>query len=964
LNDEELTSDTSAARNDPESRLSLLTRDIALALGRWYGTEVEELNEPNLQRHRGRLHSISIKVKAADWRGRVIVFRGPIDLADLDKERRRDKIGVPMSLIVICGSNVTHAAITYARANFIRLFRFAEHEASGKKKEVAWNRYQYSFTLAAAYVSVVNSSHVTDFNVEPTQVLVHRPAEMPATLHQVLGELVNESDLPLSLDPAGLTVEFDPGTLAVKLNSDEDPVGLIEAHVVAMRKSSKVSHLIDTSHALSFRLFSLDGSSPHLDVTRSNLVEPALDRDGAICMTCWNSFSASTTVAMPMIARFAERNLLSVTPAPAVTEDFVLVCPNCASSLRNADADAMKRRALDASIPILNIDMFEAPRIVRYLESLHHAIQPKLPLSSIFNKEPSSVDQLESALREIIEQSSSRQVIDLLRPALDLEGGVAYVRFALESPFKQYSYAIGLLAATNEPDAPCDLDATRRWRIRFLLHSIVQAYVRDYGPVQTTQFSSIQDEMKTVVLISAFLDSYCSLAAVSGQAAVERLLNLALFHPEALPELIGLSLVELLSCTLFDLRRQPLRFLDAEVTLTWAIALANERATAQQYHRLWDSPQQGRLRDVEVSDAAWQRYRNLFGIRRGEHPDFKSFGTEGPAETRPLFILNDNSHVSSGQLLVFDAIERVVDECFRNRFAKYRDRRGDLLEYQVRRALRSMYPSEAITEHVFLERGSYERDFLVISGNVVLCIEAKAVQRKVQPVTFREALNSLQKNFREGPEHALKQAQDHAIALEEHRKFGRPLYDANSARLESITLPANPTYVHVAVMADDYGILAERPYLVGRQIPPMSVIISGNDLEFLVDGFSFTGLCGHDFARFLADRAHYTHLASAESIKDWAAAWIERGGTYDGFLEEGSIRGLEGGDTYFTKIFKAVFQGDDPANVTHSVEDIRDTDRFKWGPRWWKPAKLAASDPCFCGSGRRADECHRVFDLP
>jgi hypothetical protein len=111
----------------------------------------------------------------------------------------------------------------------------------------------------------------------------------------------------------------------------------------------------------------------------------------------------------------------------------------------------------------------------------------------------------------------------------------------------------------------------------------------------------------------------------------------------------------------------------------------------------------------------------------------------------------------------------------RDRFRfNYLERKGKLLEAQVGQTLRRMFPLEDVTEAVLVERGSHERDFVAVSGSVVLCVEAKGVQRRVQSLSFRKALLDLRKNFKVGPEEALRQAHQHAVALEEHRIEGRP----------------------------------------------------------------------------------------------------------------------------------------------------------------------------------------------
>ncbi len=952
--------------DDSLKLLEPLIKTLAETLGRHFGGQVQWISSPAKHRLRDSGLCLRVDIDSENWRGALTLAQSisALGIREIAKRKRKS----PWSEIVVC-LEADKAAIAASREYFIRLYELVQNEpikvfVTLERSIAQFSITAFGFQLAEGVLAVYDEQTVTRQLVRDARdIIVRGPAEIPVTLHSYIGKILDESPIDIDLAPVGGTIELPRGTLITIPDSTLGPLPILNLDMAVMRRSRPDSFAFTYDDPLLFKLSNRDGSGLDLDILQDRSAVPSLDRRGrAICPICWSLHQKrddSSDASEPSNGQSPGARITFALSdgSNAIEED--VPCPNCFDALTRSDHPILLSTIARVlrTIPgeLSDWHLLVAERI----RAICRRLDPKFP--ALAGKEASRIEELEWRLRESISGLKTEDVVGYFRPLLELGRDELAIQHGLHSAFKEYFYLLGLLASTQEPSDPAILDGTKRWHIKLCLESLIEAHVSPYGPGFGEQFDSLRSEQRTLLSAAAFIEGYCNLPAQTTQSAVERLFNTALWQARDLPKLIGMSLKELLLATLHAIRQSPRPPTDGVAALCWAIDLTDSSPPISKYHRLFDldhhitSP-------GEVESSIVTRFHDRFGIRRGSHDGPLAFVQQNPAEMKPVFLMPDGVAVYPEPAALLQLLERCIEGTYRGTFRKYLNRRGDLLEYQVERALQLLTPS-GYYKDVFLRLGEFQRDFVVVSRVATLCIEAKAVLRKLQRTSMREALFDLRDNFRDGPEFALAQAYDMSKALEDHFTNDHPLYDSEGSQISIEPLQEVRTYVHIAVTSEEYEIMAERPHLLDRSLPPNSVIVAGHEFEFIVDVMNRLQLGVDGLAKFFEQRARFAHLIQADHIYGWLAGFIKGHGTLEPFAVEGGMRFLRGGYEFVNAMQRVLF-ANDWSEFDEFME--REIPEEALAPMWvasWDAATIVPTEPCPCGSGRTAQECHLAANL-
>jgi hypothetical protein len=574
----------------------------------------------------------------------------------------------------------------------------------------------------------------------------------------------------------------------------------------------------------------------------------------------------------------------------------------------------------------------------------------------------------------------------------------------LLAPYKQSFFMLGQMLTTSEPKDPAEFD-DEKWRLaRHLLSEIYALYAEIFWPT-TEEQSSINNEWREhrSVVMPAFLQYWTSGTNASVEQLTQRvLLTLVPFDADLL-RIVGLSATDALKISEW-ISKYLQQNLDAHKDFIATLSVIHKRFVTEKWGKKCLNIELARIAPnvvipkrtllaVEFSalkhqfgDERANAFWRIFVSERRSSDKILYITDENPAEDAPLFSIAPNEALCLvGNQLVLAILSKLggalqSDEASSKRFIAQRDK---ALEQLVERVFRNFLGTEGQVYASACEqlRGQYEHDLVVVVGDQVFVVEAKA-RPPVEPFRDPEkAFTRISQAFRSdrGTQKAFEQANRLRQRLINKERV--PLYDMNGNLLVSLDGQSIRQVHCICVTADDFGPLATDLSMLLEKKPsdPYPWAVNIFDLEAFLKALRKKNGGAEQLGDYLAQRSLLHGKVFAQDELEIGGIFILQGSLKDLLSQSHSKLFLSSG---LSKIFDDLYieeQGGPKAVLTPPAEftitDLgqlpHELSRSEVANRVSKIVlgraldamapnphkKIGRNDPCPCGSGKKYKHC-------
>lgn len=605
-----------------------------------------------------------------------------------------------------------------------------------------------------------------------------------------------------------------------------------------------------------------------------------------------------------------------------------------------------------------------------------------------------------ATLKSILAASSTSEVIGMLY--------ATHLRFAgvekqtppgiarLESPARQQAFLLGLLLATEEPAEPNEFEFAEWNECVTLLNDAFGVYeglflpdqpgeqTEDWwrarevaGPVFMHYFNT--SFIANVEQIKARVRDYC----VPFDAELVRTIGISASDSLAIMDFIAQTLES-------DMRtmRELQSKLDIEKERFFKSGDFMRRDDPDYlefyrehypildgfYSRFHRKSQVNRA-DIEAAfptqaGAFWERY----AVSRGQG-DTLNYPTEDSIfDFKPLVVL-DGEYVSCPVANnLFEAVLRTCEEALvtgpdRRRVFKYR---GKVLEREGEAQFRRLLGKDGqIFSSVFETTKSHnEHDLVLVVGNVVVIVEAKASPPVEPSRTPERAFERLRQCFRK--DSGIQHGFDQAAQIQRRLTAGEtvPLYTEKGDLVITLNPEEHTECFCICLTRDDFGHLATNLSLLLEKASaePYPWVVNIWDLEALADAWAFLGWDFNKLTEYLRQRQQVQGRVLGSDELEFVGSFIHHGS-----LDSGLKRGLDfvqlnpNYSDFFDELYDHLKYGapaPDHELIPPVVMDWRHSLNagkpvFLEEPvQKVSPKKLGRNDPCPCGSDVKYKRCH------
>lgn len=441
-------------------------------------------------------------------------------------------------------------------------------------------------------------------------------------------------------------------------------------------------------------------------------------------------------------------------------------------------------------------------------------------------------------------------------------------RYNLSSRAKQQAFLLSVFLATPSPFVRRPLSDEGWERVYQLLETAFLTYMDFFWPdPEELEIATPEWHERRTVAMSAFLHYFNTGLLASSQQIRDRIERYIVPFDDLLAQAWGVTASDAVDISAW-IEEGMQSVLDESTSLLGQLRRQGPDSSTGDVQRL--AERFGSLQDEVASVVRPSRLRDEFG-GRGDAYARQFFVSRGrlPRVAYPTEQLPWETHVGvySGQdrvliplanalySAVLAAAERFLSESpERERFFRHRDQ---ALELEVAELFGEFFPEA--TRHAGVYETAdrhYEHDLIVIQGDTVLVVEAKA-SAPVEP--FRDpdrAFRRLSHAFHadSGIQHGYDQAKRIRAALQESGRV--ELFDANGEPVAVIQQPDFAQLFEIVVTRDNFGFLATNLSLLLRKQPtdPYPWVINVLDLAALVEAWRFQQWSLTDLKSYLAWR--------------------------------------------------------------------------------------------------------------
>ncbi|MDO7846281.1 SEC-C domain-containing protein [Hymenobacter sp. M29] len=610
------------------------------------------------------------------------------------------------------------------------------------------------------------------------------------------------------------------------------------------------------------------------------------------------------------------------------------------------------------------------------------------------------LEKFVAALKGILANSSTSEVTEMLYATRLRVAGTGKQMppglTGLESPARQRAFLLGLLLATEEPAEPRDFGFAEWSECVTLLNSAFGIYEGLFLPDQPGEQS--EDWWRAREVAGPVFMHYFNTSLIANIEQIkERIRAYCTPFDTQLVQAIGISASD--SLAIMDFIAQTM-----EGNMRTMMKLQSKLEGEQK--RLFESgdfmrrddpdyrnllrknypiiygyfsryERQGQISrtDIEAvfptqAGAFWERY----AVSRGEG-DTLNYPTEDSIfDFKPLIVLDDEYASCPVANNLFEAVLRTCEGALatgpdRRRVFTYRD---NVLEREGEAQFRRLLGKDGQVFSTVFEtpKAHKEHDLLLVAGNVVVVVEAKASPPVEPSRTPERAFERLRQSFRKdsGIQHAFEQA----ATIQRRLTAGEevPLYSDKGELVITLKPEEHTECFCVCLTRDDFGHLATNLSLLLEKDPaePYPWAVNIWDLEAMADAWSFLGWDFSKLTEYLRQRQEVQGRVLGSDELEFVGSFIHHGS-----LDSGLKRGLDfvqlnpNYSDFFDELYDHLKYGapaPDHELIKPSVMDWRDS--LKAGKPVFlnelgskaAPKKPGRNDPCPCGSGVKYKKCH------
>lgn len=475
----------------------------------------------------------------------------------------------------------------------------------------------------------------------------------------------------------------------------------------------------------------------------------------------------------------------------------------------------------------------------------------------------------------------------------------------LVSQYRQLVFLLSLMVETPEPSQPPDMNGERWGALCGKLNWLFLQYgALDMDRAATTDETQFAQSW---LAKSTFLH-YFNTGKLASDVQLRRWLTgtLTPFDSE-LMELCGLSATE--AITLNDaiaddiVERDDDEFAERFQRFVGAANLTGAIVAAKCAFFRSDL-------DQFVTPDAVKSFWRLFVVCRGGLVPTTTYPTDPHhLERTPFVEIHDGAALFTVPGASFQAIaSRLSFALLESEFrTKYLKRRDDFLELEVVRIFQKFFDGAGVQIFPDAHIDEFQNDLLIVDGETILIVEAKAGYMKEPLRDIDKSLVRLKQNF----DRVIGKAHEQAArtrrrllageTLSFFTKQGEPLVVIDGSRVSKVWT--------ICVTADDFGPLArDMSTTLDKAVDevfPWAVMI--NDLENFLSAFTPLGIERADFYKFLSERP--TLHGRVEFGDELEVAGY--------FMKHGTLRSLDNGpdrrtlvDARYSDIFDELYWND------------------------------------------------------
>lgn len=605
-----------------------------------------------------------------------------------------------------------------------------------------------------------------------------------------------------------------------------------------------------------------------------------------------------------------------------------------------------------------------------------------------------------AALKSILADSSTSEVTGMVYATrLRFAGGrkqsppgVA----RLESPARQQSFLLGLLLATEEPAEPKEFGFAEWDECVTLLNNAFGIYeelfLPDHPGEQTEDWWRAREVAGPVFMhyfntslianveqIKARVQDYC----VPFDAELVRAISISASDSLAIMDFITQTMKGDIR-TMMELQPQlegeQERFFKSGDFMQrdgpdYPEFLRKNYPVIHGYFSRFERQGQISRADIEASfpaqaGAFWERYV----VSRGQGGTLNYPTEDSIFDFKPLIVLDSGYASCPVANNLFEAVLRTCEEALaaspeRRKVFKFRDK---VLEREGEAQFRRLLGEEGqIFSSVFeTPKAHNEHDLLVVAGNVVVVVEAKASPPVEPSRTPERAFERLRQGFRKdsGIQHGFEQA----ARIQRRLTAGEtiPLYTEKGDLVITLNPKEHTECFCICLTRDDFGHLATNLSLLLEKglTEPYPWAVNIWDLEAMADAWAFLGWNFNKLTEYLRQRQNVQGRVLGSDELEFVGSFIHHGS-----LDSGLKRGLDfvqlnpNYSDFFDELYDHLKYGA-PApehelikpivmDWRHSLKAGKPVFLEEPGPKL-SQKKLGRNDPCPCGSGLKYKKCH------
>lgn len=605
-----------------------------------------------------------------------------------------------------------------------------------------------------------------------------------------------------------------------------------------------------------------------------------------------------------------------------------------------------------------------------------------------------------TTLRDLLAGKSTESVVGWCavhtqRRAADIED-----RDGLHSPYRQIAFLIGLLLSTPEPTVGAQIEEDEWLHVMTALNDVYYTYNDLFLPTTVAELRAISPASVRArdVAMPAFQHYFFSGLLASAEQIRARIQRNVVPFDSDLRSIWGFTATEALEVadwiaehlqraldTASELaiheKKNRLATLDLPAK---SVEEIRENAAASGYLTVLDDYLAAvrRLNKLQRADliARFGKFGNLywnqFSIGRGDGGALTYPTERSDVELRPLVRVSDAEAMCLSGNALYNALLRAAEDALlattvRERFLAARD---SLLEREVARLMRRFVGVDAVIHSSVAEQpdGQFEHDVIVVAGDTVFVLEAKA-SPPTQP--FRnpnKALVRLERAFRS--DKGIQKGFDQSMRIWRRLTAGQKvtLYDAHGTLAFELIPERVSQCFCVCVTRDDFGSLAtDLSLLLEKNAKePFPWVPNILDLEALADAWEFLGWGAAELVRYLLQRTPLHGRTFSNDELDFAGA----------FVRHGSLQAFDGGentrmvlDPHYSKFFDELYMYTHQAGPAPRtdigqpfVSDLRASlaagvpvafDQTRVGDSRYAVPRPHNDTWCECGSGFKRSVC-------